>query len=109
MNPLLQKWLNYSHPARSGEAEKETILLLSTGSNNSMTRSCNIPLRLTSYPACRSIRGSHTFSREPDFSENEKVGREKRSQWGVPAHGGCVTPRFAVVSMENENWRMGLP
>ena len=54
-------------------------------------------------------RGSHTFSREPDFSENEKVGREKGSQWGVPAHGGCVTPRFAVASMENENWRMGLP
>ena len=57
-------------------------------------------------------RGSHTFSREPDFSErmrkNEKVGREKGSQWGVPAHGGCVTPCFDVVSMENENWRMGL-
>ena len=52
------------------------------------------------------IRGSHTFS---DFSENEKVGREKGSQWGVPAHGGCVTPRFVVASMENENWRMGLP
>ena len=32
---------------------------------------------------------SHTFSREPDFSENEKVGREKGSQWGVPAHGRC--------------------
>ena len=36
------------------------------------------------------------------------MGREKGSQWGVPAHGGCVTPRFAVASMENENWRMGL-
>ena len=48
-------------------------------------------------------RGSHTFSREPDFSENEKVGREKGNQWGVPAHGGCVTPHFAVASMENEN------
>ena len=47
------------------------------------------------------IRGSHTFSREPNFSENEKVGREKGSQWGVPVHGGCVTPRFAVASMEN--------
>ena len=55
------------------------------------------------------IRGSHTFSKEPDFSKNEKVGREKGSQWGVPAHGGCVTPRFVVASMENENWRMGLP
>ena len=52
--------------------------------------------------------GSHTFSREPDFSENEKVGREKGSQWGVPVHGGCGIPPFAVASMENENWRMGL-
>ena len=54
------------------------------------------------------IRGSYTFSREPDFSANEKVGREKGSQWRVPVHGGCVTPRFVVASMENENWRMGL-
>ena len=54
-------------------------------------------------------RGSPTFSSEPNFSENEKVGREKGSQWGVPVHGGRVTPRFDVASMENENWRMGLP
>ena len=61
------------------------------------------------YGVALAIRGSHTFLREPDFSENEKVGREKGSQWGVPPHGGCVTPRFVVASMENENWRMGLP
>ena len=23
-------------------------------------------------------------------------------------HGGCLTPHFALVSMENENWRMDL-
>ena len=54
------------------------------------------------------IRGSHTFSRVPEFSENEKVGRENGSQWGVPAPGGCVTPRFGVASKENEIWRMRL-
>ena len=49
------------------------------------------------------IRGSHTFSSEPNFFENERVVREKGSQWGVSVHEGCVTPRFDVASMENEN------
>ena len=48
------------------------------------------------------IRGSHSFSNEPNFFKNEKVVREKGSQWGVLAHGG-VTPLFDVASMENEN------
>ena len=52
--------------------------------------------------------GVVTPSLGSQISENEKVGREKGTQWGVPAHGGCVTPRSAVASMENENWRMGL-
>ena len=57
---------------------------------------------------CRSSRGSHTFSNEPNFFKNEKVVGEKGSQWGVLAHEGGVTPLFDVASMENENWRMGL-
>ena len=47
-------------------------------------------------------RGSHT-SNEPNFFKNEKVVREKGSQWGVLAHEGGVTPLFDVASMENEN------
>ena len=49
------------------------------------------------------IRGSHTFSNEPNFFKNEKVVREKGSQWGVLVHEGGVTSRFDVASMENEN------
>ena len=48
-------------------------------------------------------RGSHTFSNEPNFFENEKVVREKGSQWGVLVHEGGMTPLFDVASMENEN------
>ena len=48
-------------------------------------------------------RGSHTFSNEPNFFKNEKVVKEKGSQWGVLAHEGGVTPLFDVVSVENEN------
>ena len=37
------------------------------------------------------------------FFKNEKVVREKGSQWGVLAHEGGVTSLFDVASMENEN------
>ena len=48
------------------------------------------------------IRVNHTFN-EPNFFKNEKVVREKGSQWRVLAHEGGVTPFFDVASMENEN------
>ena len=52
---------------------------------------------------CLRIRDSHTFSNKPNFFKNEKVVREKESQWGIFAHEGGVTPLFDVASMENEN------
>ena len=51
-------------------------------------------------------RGSHTFSNEPNFFENEKVVREKGNQWGVFAHEGGVTPVliWQAWRMKIEEW-----
>ena len=43
------------------------------------------------------ITGSHTFSNEPNFFKNEKVVREKGSQWE------SLRMKDDVASMENEN------